>query len=847
MENKNKIINKKEQIKASIIGFIVGDAIGVPVEFVSRNELKNNPITTMEEYGTHYQPKGTWSDDTSMVLASMSAIINNQFSDSPEEIAKSMAEEFVNWYDNGEYTPFGKVFDIGGTTLGAISEFKRNRDILNCGMKSESENGNGSLMRILPAIFYGLSKYKEEKEFNDFIFMISSLTHAHAYSKISCLIYAKYIEFLLEYSDKQEAYLKLKEWFEEPVKSNPKYSFEDIKPFDRILKKDISKLKDKDIKSSGFVLDTLEAVLWSVLTTNSYKEAVLCAVNLGDDTDTIGALTGGLVGIIYGYDAIPSEWIDAIQRKEYIMELINQFNNNLEKSNDFDIELLNDTIEHLTSDPNACTLYDVKNPKEGVITIPESNPSEQLLKFIKYLYDANKIDLEYAKKEIKELQISDMKYDDVITRLTSIIRGDRFCSGLLHSCVQSGEFLDLLIRLKEILMNKEGEKMEDNDLDKIVDIVVEKIEEMEDGARSSIYNLVDEKDKKNIDLFKIQKKVQEKLKKRNIKLDYSQYNGMYVGVPYALEFIKRGKKKENLTINNNYMLKVEHVPFHNAYGIISELKTPEPILKEISLEVNKVMDLGGITLKVLEINDKFVKLLLPSGLGVYCDYEIYKQGKEENIILNLNEKKKINKDVFDCMEWWDISLINTSITSSDNNQKTDNKIEITKLDFPKVKGEINEYYIDKNDREINRIKEIELLDILPTEISEYEKIDIDQPIIMFKIISGNVAYQLHFGYHDDKGWLDFSYNDNPQDQYFCTLSKLMFNDFREQVTKLTSNWKRKYVGENKVKTKWYLKEISGNKLTKNFEGENDYPDNWNEFLDFMIFYEKICKIYSKKS
>lgn len=890
MEDKNKIISRKEQIKSSIIGFIVGDAIGVPVEFKSRNELKNHPVSTMEEYGTHYQPKGTWSDDSSMVLASINAIVNNHYSDSPEGIARSMAYEFVNWYDHAEYTPFGKVFDIGGTTLRAISEFKRNKDISNCGMKSESENGNGSLMRILPAVFYGLSKYKEEKELNDFIFMISSLTHAHAYSKISCLIYSKYIEFLLEYSDKYEAYLKLKEWFKEPVKSNPKYSFEDIKPFDRILKEDISKLKEKEIKSSGYVLDSLEATLWAILTTNNYKDAVLKAVNLGDDTDTIGALTGGLAGLIYGYDSIPSEWIDVLQKKEYILELVNKFadgfkdvkkgdKNNMKKEiatkdswttlpmsdkfedMELDIHLNEEELEivkrgHIPEVMEDHWFMYYENSKLYIhrswtgfccfiVDVPENGHITHAIATRDEIYRSRGI--EDDKKTINDLIRNHIKYYNVELEPSFRLAGPEEVEQILLK-KNKDDAMKIIDKVIE----------DDNDefLNKQVPEIVEKIKDMPYSVETTIAKLINY-DPVNIFVSplmqgKILNAVKDNCKKNKICIEEIRGEERYTGLPYHIPFMKVEKTnsidndskyggKINM-IKNNFILKVEHTPFHNAYGLISELKTPDPIVKEIPLVINKILDLGGISLKVIEVSDELIKLSLPSGQGVFCDYNLYKEHKEELITLKVNETKKIDRNVMDCMEYWKITFINQNDLNGNNNVN-----EISKLDFPKVKAEIREYYVDENGHENERTKTIEIPDIkIPSEKNE-SNINIEQPIIMFKLIADNKTYQLHFGFHDDKGWLDYSNSDDPQDLYYCNLSELMFKEFYEQITKLTSNWKNRYSGENKIRSKWMLKEIKGNKLNKNFEGENEYPDNWNEFIEFMIFYEKICKIYSKNN
>ena len=135
------------------------------------------------------------------------------------------------------------------------------------------------------------------------------------------------------------------------------------------------------------------------------------------------------------------------------MDLIDKFNNKI-NNNSFDLDLLNDTINDLQTNPDVCTLTKYENSEENVITIQESKPDEQLTKFIKYLYDTNKMDSNYKKKDIESKKISEMNYEDILTKLTFIIRGDRFCSGNLYSYVKNGEFLELLLRLRNLIMEE---------------------------------------------------------------------------------------------------------------------------------------------------------------------------------------------------------------------------------------------------------------------------------------------------------------------------------------------------------------------------------------------------------
>ena len=321
MFNNKNILDENERIKGSLFGFFVGDALGVPVEFASRGELKIHKITDMIEYGTHHQPIGTWSDDTSMVIATIDSIIKNK-----KINCNDIMKNFLSWSDDGEYTPDGKVFDIGNATSAALAKYKKDKTTFICGSKEEHSNGNGSLMRILPVSLY--LHYTDDPMF-DVINDVSSMTHAHIYSVLSCVIYSVLINEYLGDNDIKKAYsemqLILKRILEDES-SKVLGDLDDLKQkFSRIIYNDISKLHENDIKSSGFVIDSLEASIWCVLNTNNYKNAVLKAVNLGDDTDTIGALTGGLAGLIYGYNSIPQNWINVLRRKEYLTNMVDEF------------------------------------------------------------------------------------------------------------------------------------------------------------------------------------------------------------------------------------------------------------------------------------------------------------------------------------------------------------------------------------------------------------------------------------------------------------------------------------------------------------------------------------------
>lgn len=283
-----------EHLKNAMLGLIVADALGVPFEFRNRDTFK---VTGMTGYGTHLQPAGTWSDDSSMVLATLDSFIQCENFDYDD-----IMDRFYRWFDKGEYSPHGKCFDIGRTTFAAIRKYADGYSPTRCGGRGFNDNGNGSLMRILPIAFV-------EHRVDD-ILDLSSLTHAHEISLMSCRLYVQIAENLMNGMSAEEAIINLKCCVDECEK------IPQMKGYPR-----------EKIRSSGYVIDSFEAAVWSFVNSESYSECVIKAVELGDDTDTVAAIAGGLAGIYYGIGGekgIPEEWIDALAKKDRIMKMLDK-------------------------------------------------------------------------------------------------------------------------------------------------------------------------------------------------------------------------------------------------------------------------------------------------------------------------------------------------------------------------------------------------------------------------------------------------------------------------------------------------------------------------------------------
>ena len=265
------------QLKAVVYGAAVGDALGVPFEFLHRGTFA---CEGMSAGGFHNMPLGTFSDDTSLLIATCDSIRATKGIDIDDMRAK-----FRQWCYKGAYSADGKVFDVGNATVTALDQ--------GFGCSHERSNGNGSLMRIAPLAFTDAS--------DDQIREVSAITHAHPISTESCVVFVHILRHVLGGVPLQDA-------IAQSIPKDPHFAFMET----------IDRLERDSVNSGGFVLHTLEAALWCALNTNSYRDCVLAAVNLGSDTDTTACVAGALAGAIYGYSAIPAEWIDQLRGTQVI-------------------------------------------------------------------------------------------------------------------------------------------------------------------------------------------------------------------------------------------------------------------------------------------------------------------------------------------------------------------------------------------------------------------------------------------------------------------------------------------------------------------------------------------------
>lgn len=305
-------ISLQDRIRGGLLGTIVGDALGVPVEFTGRSVRDRDPVTDMRGFGTWNQPPGTWSDDGSMTLITAEIFTLCGWD------LKAVMEGFLDWFDHGKWTSHGKVIDIGNRTRNSLSLFRIDHDIANCGGDEETDNGNGSLMRCFPisAWLAGVSNIDRIRLAGE----ASALTHAHPRSRLCCAWHALWCELALS-NDTRTATLKAGQRLRRDV------PLEERTHLARILDGSILDLPREQVVSGGYVVSTLEASIWCLAQHQTFKDMVLAAVNLGGDTDTTGAVTGGMAGWMCGAQAIPEEWLAALPRREEIEHLAKSFSN----------------------------------------------------------------------------------------------------------------------------------------------------------------------------------------------------------------------------------------------------------------------------------------------------------------------------------------------------------------------------------------------------------------------------------------------------------------------------------------------------------------------------------------
>ncbi|HJF88128.1 MAG TPA: ADP-ribosylglycohydrolase family protein [Companilactobacillus farciminis] len=301
------------QIENILYAGVVGDALGVPVEFEKRDSYYIDSMTT----GTWEQPAGSWSDDTSFTLPLIENLMTNKSYD-------DLMQKFVNYMFHNEYTPNGVAFGIGNTCAKALRNWSVNHyPALECGDPSVEANGNGALMRLAPLAIH-LANEKDISKRLDLEREYTSLTHRHPRSIVASYIYLEIIHDLLNGCSLRSSLDNLPNRLTQALQGH----FDELKElsyFEAMFQPDFATTLRKEIKSSGYVVDTLLASTWSVLNSTSIDGAVILAVNLGEDTDTIASITATLASCENLSDHINDDWKSQLQNKPLLDKFIKPF------------------------------------------------------------------------------------------------------------------------------------------------------------------------------------------------------------------------------------------------------------------------------------------------------------------------------------------------------------------------------------------------------------------------------------------------------------------------------------------------------------------------------------------
>ncbi len=287
-----------DRAKGCLLGLAIGDAVGTTLEFLPRDR---SHVHDMVGGGPFKLNPGEWTDDTSMALCLADTYLAKgdfDFSD--------YADRLCRWYKQGENSHNGKCFDIGNATRAALEGHLASKDGW-YGNDDPSTAGNGSIIRLAPtAIFRRHSLFATWRQNA----AQSRCTHRAMEAISCCELLGAQLHLALNGADKEETLSPM---------------IRPLRPRALIINAGEYKQKTRDqIRSSGYVIDTLEAALWAVWNTDNFKDAILLAANLADDADSVAATAGQIAGALYGVSGMPEEWVKKVAWSEHIQGLAQQ-------------------------------------------------------------------------------------------------------------------------------------------------------------------------------------------------------------------------------------------------------------------------------------------------------------------------------------------------------------------------------------------------------------------------------------------------------------------------------------------------------------------------------------------
>lgn len=299
-------------IRGALLGVATGDALGVPFEFTPRSILEETPILGMSGFGRHNVPAGTWSDDSSLTFCLAESIAEGLSID-------DLTSRMIAWLTKGYWSATEYAFDVGIQTNHALSSVEKSHpwppehpDV--------RSNGNGALMRILPLVFLHTVQESLLERFER-IHQVGAITHPHKRSSICCFMYLECAAALIEGASAKRAYLIARTRTLELLDQLMGELDEERRIVLEFFPVDLAVFPMSHIRSDGYVVHTLQAAFWCLLRRECYHDVILDAVKLGEDTDTVAAVAGGLAGLCFGVDSIPVRWVQQLARLKKIEDL----------------------------------------------------------------------------------------------------------------------------------------------------------------------------------------------------------------------------------------------------------------------------------------------------------------------------------------------------------------------------------------------------------------------------------------------------------------------------------------------------------------------------------------------
>jgi ADP-ribosyl-[dinitrogen reductase] hydrolase len=292
----------EDKQKGMFVGLAIGDTLGMPLEFKQRGTFQ--PLETLSEGGPFNLPLGYWTDDTSMALCLADSILTKKGYDSYD-----VMDRYANWQANGYRSSTGVCFDIGNQVSSAITHYKAQPEVAITEQRTESA-GNGCIMRLAPVVIASIAASNNLEETMQLAAISGRETHFSVYAEEATALFAGMLFNAVRATNKDQV-----------------LQLDKISTLNTQLLATVKQANQKtvdELKPTGYVLDTLEVAVWAFMTTDNFKEGALNAINLGGDSDTIGAVYGQLAGAYYGLTGIPKEWIEQLHDYDEIVKIAEQ-------------------------------------------------------------------------------------------------------------------------------------------------------------------------------------------------------------------------------------------------------------------------------------------------------------------------------------------------------------------------------------------------------------------------------------------------------------------------------------------------------------------------------------------